>query len=133
MRSLLTQLGDSTAEFTKMSFEPELTIEEHCDSLRQQVDIARETAIDNIHKASNTLISEIDAYEHQCLSSWTADKESTERVAKDVNKRMRAFLAEQQAFLQSLQASDTQLILLFHFELKYFHFYLQKFGKKLNS
>ena len=99
-----------------MSFEPELRIREHCDSLRQQVDIARETAIENIHKESNTLMTEIDAYAQECLSSWTAAKESTERVVKDVSKRMRAFLGEQHAYLQKLQASYTQSIFLFPFE-----------------
>ena len=94
-----------------MSIESELTIREHCDSLRQQVDIARETALENIYKASNTLISEIDAYELGCLSSWAAAKESNEVIVKDVSKRMRAFLAEQHAFLQSVEASDDELIL----------------------
>ena len=83
-----------------MSIESELTIGEHWDSIRQQVDIARETALENIHKASNTLMSEIDAYERECLSSWTEAKESTEVNVKDVSKRMSAFLAEQQAYLQ---------------------------------
>ena len=92
-----------------MAIESELTIEEHCDSLRQQVDIARETALDNIHKESNTLMTEIEAYERECLSSWRAAKESFE--VEDVSKRMRAFLAEQQAFLQSVKTSDDELIL----------------------
>ena len=95
-----------------MTIKSEMTIREHCDSIRQQVDIVRETAIENIHKASNALMIEIDAYEHECISRWTAVKESTEQVVEDVSKRMRAFLAEQQAFLQSVQASDAQLILL---------------------
>ena len=90
-----------------MSFKPELAIGEHCDSLRLQVDIARETAIENIHKESNTLMAEIDAYERECLSSWAEAKESSERVLEDASKRMRAFIAEQQAYLQSAQASDT--------------------------
>ena len=90
-----------------MSTFSELTITEHCDSLRQEVDIARETAIESIHKESNTLMREIDAYERECLSSWSSVKESTEVIMADMCKRMRAFLAEQQAFLQSAQASDT--------------------------
>ena len=111
LRSLLAQIGDSSADLVEILNISELTIREHCDSLRQQVDIARETALESIHKASNTLMVEIDAYELECLSSWTAAKESTECVVKDVSKRMRAFFGEQQAYLQSLQASETQLIL----------------------
>ena len=89
MRSKLAQIGDSTAELTKMSVESELTIQEHCDSLRQQVDIARETAIESIHKASTTLMSEIDAYERDCLSRWSAAKESTEVTVKRTDESVR--------------------------------------------
>ena len=105
LRSLMAKLGDSIADLTKTLNDSELTIQEHCDSLRQQVDIARETALESIHKASNTLKREIDAYERECLSSWSFVKESAEVTMADVSKRMRAFLAEQQEFLQSAQAS----------------------------
>ena len=104
-------MDDSFVELTKMSIESELTIEEHCISLRQQLDIARETALENIHKASITLITEIDAYELECLSGWRAVKESTEHAVEDVSKRMRALLAEQHAFLQSVQERDDELTL----------------------
>ena len=111
MREKLAQLGDSTAELIKMSSESELTIREHCDSIRLEVDIARETALEDIHKASNTLLTEIDAYEHECLSSLTTAKETTEvNDVKDVSKRMRAFLAQQQAFLQTVQEREDELI-----------------------
>ena len=109
LKSLLAQIGDSNGELTKMPIESEWRNREHCDSLRRDVDIARETALENIHKASNTLISEIDAYERECLSSWRATKVSTDHVVEDVSKRTRAFLAEQHAFLQTVQASDTYL------------------------
>ena len=91
-----------------MSIESELTIGEHCDSLRQQVDIARETAIENIHTASNTLMVAVDAYERECLSSSRATKEFTEVTLEDVSKRLRVFLAEQQEHLQSVKASDEE-------------------------
>ena len=107
LSSLLTQIGDSADELTKMSIESDLTIREHCASIRLEVDIARETAIENIHKESNALIAEIDAYEHECLSGLTAVKESTEQVVEDVSKRTRAFIAKQQAYLQSVKASGT--------------------------
>ena len=107
LRTSLTQLGDSTSELTKMSIESELTIREHCDSVRRQVDIARELAIESIHKESNALMTEIDAYERECCSGWQAVEESTkEAVVEDVSKRARAFLAKQQSLLQSLSASD---------------------------
>ena len=91
--------------------ESEMTIREHCDSIRHEVDIARETALENIHKASNTLMTEIDTYERECLSHWTATKESTEVTVEDVSKRMREFVVEQHAYLQSVQARDDEMIL----------------------
>ena len=112
LRSLLTKIGESTDEINKMSIESELTIREHFDSLRLQVDIARETALENIHNTSNTLMTEIEAYERECLSGWTSVRGPTDNIAKDVSKRMRAFLDEQHAFLQRVQASDTHMILL---------------------
>ena len=112
LRSLLAKLGDSASDLATMFIESELTIREHCDSLRLKVDIARETALEKIHKESNTLMSEIDAYEHECWSSWTAAKESTEVIVEDVRKRMRAFLAEQHAYLQSVKSSDEELTAL---------------------
>ena len=115
LRSHLTRISESTAELTKISIESEFAIREHCDSLRQQVDIARETAIENIHKASNASMVDIDTYERKCLSDWTTVKVSTEKVVEDVSKRTRAFLAEQQAYLQGVKASDTQLSFLFCF------------------
>ena len=99
----MAQIDDSTAELTKMCIESELTIREQCDSLRQQVDIARETDIENIHKASNKMTAEIDTYERDCLSSWMAAKESTKHVVEDVSRRTRAFIAEQQAREDELQ------------------------------
>ena len=129
LRSGLAQLDDSIAELTKMSTWSELTIREHCDSIRQQVDIARETALENIHKASNTLMIEIDAYERECLSCWTTAKESAEMVVEDASKRMRASIAEQHAFLQSVQASDTKTIdlLCYHFLSFFFLYRLNSF------
>ena len=88
-----------------------MTIREHCDSIRQEIDLAREIALESIHKASNTLMTEIDAYERDCLSSWSSVKESTVVTMEDVSKRMRAFLVEQQAFLQRVQASDDEMTL----------------------
>ena len=114
LKSRLAQLGDSTAELIKMSIQSELTIGDHFDALRQKVDIARETELEKIHKASDTLMSEIDAYESECLSCWRKVKQSNDHLVEDVSKRMRAFLVEQQAFLQSVQASDTELIILFY-------------------
>ena len=115
LRSILTQIGDSTDELAKISIKPELKIEEHCDSLRQKVDIARETALESIHKASSLLMTEIDAYERECLSSWAEARESSERVVEDVSKRMRAFIAEQHSYLKNLQASGTRLFSNFIF------------------
>ena len=97
LRSLLAHICDSSADLTNMSIESELKIREHCDSLRQQVDIARETALDNIHKESNTLMTEINIYERGCLSSWSAVKDPTEKVVEDVMELIREFLAEQHA------------------------------------
>ena len=109
MRSLLAQIGDSTAELTKTFIESELTIRDDCDSLRRKVDIARETELENIHKASITLMVEIDAYEQECLSSWRKVKQFNEHVVEDVSKRMRAFIAVQQPFLQSVHENDYDL------------------------
>ena len=111
LRSLLARIGESTADLAKMLIGPELTIQDYCDSIRQQVDIARETELEKIHRASNALMVEVDAYERGCLSSWAKAKESTENVVKDVSKRMRAFLAEQQAYLQSVQERDDDFTL----------------------
>ena len=72
---------------------------EHCDS------------IENIHRESNTLMRKIDTYERDCLSSWAEAKESTEVTVEDVSKRMRASIAEQQAFLHSVKRRDDELIL----------------------
>ena len=107
LKSLLTLIGDSTADLRKMLNDSDLTIGDHCDSLRQQVDIAREIALENIHKASNALMAKIDAYEQECLSGWKGVKESTEQVVEDVSERMRAFLAEQHVYLKNVQASVT--------------------------
>ena len=98
-------LGDSSAELSRMSIEAESTIREHCDSLRREVDIDREIAIENIHKAFNI-------YEREYLSSRRTAKESTELIVEDVSKRTRAFLSEQQEHLQSAEvASDAELAL----------------------
>ena len=104
LRSLLARIGESTADLAQMLNGSELTIREHCDSIRQQVDIARETELEKIHKESNALMLEVDAYERGCLASWSAVKESTEVTVEDVSKRMREFLAEP-------KASDDELIL----------------------
>ena len=56
-------------------------------------------------------MTEIDAYKQECLSNWKAAKESSEVNVKDVSERIRAFLAEQHAYLESVQASDTELTL----------------------
>ena len=90
---------------------PELTISEYCDSIRHEVDTAREMALDKIHKESNALMTVIDTYERECLSSWTEAKESTKNTVEDVSKRMTAFVAEQHAYLQSVQARDNEMIL----------------------
>ena len=95
-----------------MSFKSELTIHYHCDSLRHKVDIARETEIENLHKASKALIVEIDTYEQECLSSWREVKQSNEDVVEDESKRMAAFIAEQQAFLQRVHEREDELATL---------------------
>ena len=114
LKSQLAQLDDSIAELNKVSIESELTIRDHFDSIRQQVDIARETAFENLHKTSNALIMEIDAYERECMSAWTTVRHSTEVIFKEMSKRMRAFLGEQHAFLQRVQVSDTQIDIFSH-------------------
>ena len=83
------QLVDSTAKLTEMSIDSKLTIREHCDSLRNKVDIPREIT---------TLMPETDGYERVCLSSLAKPEESTEQVVK------------QRADLQRVQLSDEELI-----------------------
>ena len=51
-------------------------------------------------------MADIDTY----LSSWKRNKESTEVAVNDVSKRIRAFLDEQHAFLQQVQASDAHMM-----------------------
>jgi hypothetical protein len=41
---------------------------DHCSELRRQVDVVRETAIQNVWKSSNALFKRIDGYERECLS-----------------------------------------------------------------
>ena len=116
----MAHISDSSAELVKAFNLSEWEIGEHCASLRQKIDIARETKLENIHKAYNKLMSEIDAYERDCLSCWAPVKESTKNVVEGVSKRMREFVAEQQAFLQSGQASGTQSIYIFLLNEKVF-------------
>ena len=111
MRSKLEQMGRTTAKLTKICNWSELTIRVRCDTLRDEVERARRTAIENIHKASKTLMTEIDTCERDCLSTWTAVKESTKNVVQDVSKRMKTFIAEQHAFLQRVQERDEDLSL----------------------
>ena len=94
-----------------MLHDSELSIREHCDSIRQQVDIARETAIENIHKASKTLMTEIDTYERDCLSSWSAAEESTQVTVDKVSKQISAYVAEKQKCLQGVKEIDDELVL----------------------
>ena len=107
----VTHIGDSNADLAKMLDKSELTIREHCDSLRLKVDIAREIGTENLHKASNALMIEIDAYERECFHSCSTVKQPTEDVVESVSKRMRAFLAEQQEHLQNVKASDDEVML----------------------
>ena len=83
------------------------------------MNIVCQRALEDIFKASNTLMKEIDTYERECMSSWADAKESNKNVVEDVSKRMKAFLDEQQAYLQTVQASDTDLIVLFFNFLDY--------------
>ena len=106
LRSLLARIGESAADLANMLNESESTIRDHCDSIRLQVDIARETALEKIHKESNALLAEMDAYESACLSSWSTAKKSTQNVVASVSKRMSAFLAEQQEYLQRVRGRD---------------------------
>ena len=61
----LAELEESVAELNKMYSEADLTIREHCDSLRQQVNMAREAAIEKIDKASDTSMNKIHANERE--------------------------------------------------------------------
>ena len=112
VEKVLAQIGESTDQLKQMCIESELTIRAHCDSLRNKVDTAREIALENIHKASNTLMTEIDAYEEECLSSWRASKESALSDVADVSKRMSLFVTRKQTFLRGLaNANDYELLL----------------------
>ena len=113
LSSLLTHIGYSTADLRKILNDSELTIQEHCDTIRHQIDIAREIALEKIHKASNALLTEIDIYEQECLSGWLAAKESNAATVEDVSKRVSAFVAEKQQLCQRSTevASDDTLAL----------------------
>ena len=111
----MAHISDSSAELVKTFDVSEREISEHCESLRLQVNIARKTVLpeDCIHNESNTLMNKIEPYEHECMSAWRAIKDSTKVVVEDLSKRIRAFVAEQHAFLESGQASGTHYLFLF--------------------
>lgn len=68
--NLLETLNADLKELNAKLNSPEQNIRDHCDALRNQIDIATETLIENINKFREQYINEINSYEEMCHKNF---------------------------------------------------------------
>lgn len=66
---LLTNVSSDLNEIVSKLEYPEIKIREHCDKLRNQIDLATETLLEKISKFREKFIDEINAYEQNCFKN----------------------------------------------------------------
>ena len=82
-------------------------LRDHCSELRRQVDIVRETAIQNIHKSSDVLIEQINEYQRECL----AHNDECKKVHEETRKLLvesSLFLSQQQTILDEIMLDEAK-------------------------
>ncbi len=67
--SLLNELQSNINEIVDKLNRPEVKIRDYCDKLRNKIDIATETLIDNINKFRTKMLTDINTYESNCIKS----------------------------------------------------------------
>ena len=65
--SLVTNLNNDLNELTSKIEYPDIKIREHCDKIRNQIDLATETLLEKISKFREKFIDEINRYEQDCF------------------------------------------------------------------
>ena len=67
--SLVTNLNSDLNELTSKIEYPDIKIREHCDKIRNQIDLATETLLEKISKFREKFIDEINRYEQDCVKN----------------------------------------------------------------
>ncbi len=87
--NLLETLNSDLKELNSKLESPEQNIREHCDTIRNQIDLATETLIDNINKCREQYINEINSYEETCYKNFRK-LDTTEELYKLIQENQEA-------------------------------------------
>ena len=94
LKALLNALAESADTLARTKRHAQDTIREHCDTVRNEVQIQAELLVESVHKQRAAVMAEIETYELECLakvSTWLSAHGSrldkmrtdTERVVRD--------------------------------------------------
>ena len=99
---LLRKIGASATEMADMFEESETRVGKHCEFIRQDIEIAKESAIAQLEIESINLVKEVNKYEQECYESLAALKEANQAMADDMAKQVDAFIEEKTKYLQKV-------------------------------
>ena len=69
LQASLKEVRSVGEKLERIAIRPDETIREHCDTIRNEVQIAVERAFDKIAAFHRHLLAEIDSYEKKCLAT----------------------------------------------------------------
>ena len=108
LQASLSELRSLGEKLERIATRPDETIREHCDTIRNEVQIAVERAFDKIAAFHRHLLAEIDSYEKKRLAtaSSTTTADACQEASRRVVREARAFVSEQSDYLKRALIDD---------------------------
>lgn len=101
----LNNLNQDINTLNEYMEEADLKIQNHCQFLREDVDIFTESLIDDLHKLRLNLFNEIDSYEKNCAANLNNEKKEVSKLLTESIEKYNKFQVE----LKKPEIEKTQL------------------------
>ena len=106
---LKSLLGDIKETRTSLAFKfnrPAEQIREHCDSVRNELQIKLESHLEYVHSLHSQMMRQLELYEQDCSANTSALFDKNRMCAEETCRAVDSFVAEQHDYLQQFAISD---------------------------
>ena len=109
LKSHLNEIKSTVQSLVQLVNQSEHKIKEHCDFVRHDVQLVTDSAYEYIDKFREQFMSEIDAYEKECLLHLAEMVNAQQFSSDEIKREMDTFIDEQARYLQQFSIDDAKV------------------------
>ena len=136
---ILCILEKSVSDMETKLASPHLKISEHCEKLKNKIDITTETLIEKLNEDRNVLVAEVNEFQLKCFDQFNSNANKLESFQVQLDEHKKRLREEFYAYINKSNIDESQTKLYIHqakieeYKLKNMHRLIDNrlFGDKL--